>query len=142
MSTHCRIGIIYDDNNIVSVYCHSDGYPEDVGQKLLQHYTTLDQVEKLIALGDLSFLGEEPFDDPSLWKYAGAMSKGCRTYKGRGEDTPAVESNSYKDFYELVNGNYLYSYLFDKASGRWIILNSYGKDSDSRIQYLDEFEFR
>lgn len=41
------------------VYCHSDGYPEGVGAMLLAHYTDPRKVEAIVALGDLSVLGEE-----------------------------------------------------------------------------------
>ena len=53
------------------VYCHFDGYPGSVGQKLLDYYNDADWTAQLIALGALSSLGEriEPtgphsFDKP------------------------------------------------------------------------------
>ena len=44
---------------VESIYCHFDGYPEGVGQTLLDHWTTLAKVNRLIKLGDLSSLGSE-----------------------------------------------------------------------------------
>jgi hypothetical protein len=63
MSTRSRIGIVRDSNAtkpvVESVYCHFDGYPEGVGQTLLDHWTDPAKVEHLISLGDLSVLGSE-----------------------------------------------------------------------------------
>ncbi len=78
MSTRSRIGIIRDsgDSNPVveSIYCHFDGYPEGVGQMLLDHWTDEDKINDLIELGDLSSLGsvigeKHNFDDhmPHFW---------------------------------------------------------------------------
>lgn len=61
MSTRSRIGIIREANTdrmvIESIYCHFDGYPEGVGQTLIDHWTDPKKVNRLIALGDLSSLG-------------------------------------------------------------------------------------
>lgn len=61
MSTRSRIGIIREANAdrmvIESIYCHFDGYPEGVGQTLIDHWTDPKKVNRLIALGDLSSLG-------------------------------------------------------------------------------------
>lgn len=38
------------------VYCHSDGYPSHNGQILFDYYKDRAKVEKLISMGDLSFL--------------------------------------------------------------------------------------
>ena len=63
MSTRSRIGIVRDSNArkivVESVYCHFDGYPDGVGQMLLDHWTDPAKVEHLISLGDLSSLGSE-----------------------------------------------------------------------------------
>jgi hypothetical protein len=78
MSTRSRIGIVRDSNAtkvvVESIYCHFDGYPEGVGQMLLDHWTDPERVEQLITLGDMSSLGSEigeqhDFDThmPNLW---------------------------------------------------------------------------
>ena len=62
MSTRSRIAI-YDETTKTfrSVYCHSDGYPQNpgVGSELFQHYTDRIKVEALVALGDLSSIAPE-----------------------------------------------------------------------------------
>lgn len=67
MSTRSRIGVIrgiaeqggHQAVIVESIYCHFDGYPEGVGQTLIDHWTDPKKVNRLIALGDLSALGVE-----------------------------------------------------------------------------------
>lgn len=57
MSTRSVIAI-REGELFKSVYCHFDGYPEHNGVILYKHYD-LEKTKQLIALGDLSSLGEE-----------------------------------------------------------------------------------
>lgn len=61
------------DNKYIGIYCHFDGYPDYVGKTLIKHYADRNNAEQLLALGDLSSLGERlapnadeyhSFDDP------------------------------------------------------------------------------
>jgi hypothetical protein len=67
MATRSRIAIEQADGTVKSIYCHWDGYPKGNGQTLVSHYGDRAKVEALIALGDISVLGErvEP-TDPKL----------------------------------------------------------------------------
>ena len=47
------------DGTLKGIYCHWDGYLEYNGSILLEHYSDPDKLEKLLALGDISSLGEE-----------------------------------------------------------------------------------
>mgnify|MGYP003340256502 CR=1 FL=1 len=59
MATRSYIGLRNTDGTVDYIYCHYDGYPRGVGETLTKHYTTYDKVKALIALGDLSALGNE-----------------------------------------------------------------------------------
>ena len=48
------IGLELSDGSILSVYHHYDGYPEWLGTKLNEHYTTKQSVSELIDGGDMS----------------------------------------------------------------------------------------
>ena len=145
MSTRSRIGIIREANTdsivIESVYCHFDGYPEGVGQTLLDHWTDEKKINRLIALGDLSSLGSvigrkhdfdshhghyvggRPYDHPdgyALGEFveSEAHQKGwCLFYKrDRGEK--GVKSvvhgmDNWPDYGQEAE------YLFDPAAGTW-----------------------
>ena len=57
MSTRAIIGKQIDDDSYLSVYLHRDGYV-DYSEVLLQtHYATTEQVDQLLALGNMSVLG-------------------------------------------------------------------------------------
>ena len=57
MSTNSRIGI-FKNGEVKSIYCHYDGYLEHNGEMLNRYYTTEEEVQELIALGDISVLGK------------------------------------------------------------------------------------
>ena len=64
MSTRSRIGIVNKDGKVVSIYCHSDGYPSYNGNILRKHYKSERKVRELIGLGDISVLDRKISPDP------------------------------------------------------------------------------
>ena len=123
---------------VESIYCHFDGYPEGVGQTLLDHWTDEKKINRLVALGDLSSLGsvigrKHDFDThqgPSSWKWEGTdeeyaaaraespYGKGwCLFYgRDRGEkDVGSVvhEIDHFPDYGQEAE------YLFDPATQEW-----------------------
>ena len=60
MSTNSLIGIMDNDSllNCRAIYCHWNGYPENVGAILNGHYKDLEKVEELLKLGTLVSLSE------------------------------------------------------------------------------------
>ena len=66
MSTRCYIGKLDEKSNDVKfIYCHFDGYPEDVGYTLDTYYKDHGKVEDLLDLGDISVLRQEVSASPS-----------------------------------------------------------------------------
>ena len=59
MSTRSYICKKMEDGNIIGIYCHHDGYISNNGRILFENYNTPDKVDELLALGDLSCLGEK-----------------------------------------------------------------------------------
>lgn len=49
-----------------SVFCHYNGYPDDNGAILAEHYDKQEKVESLIQLGDLYFLRSKLEPNPDL----------------------------------------------------------------------------
>ena len=71
MATRCFIGKALPNGNITGIYCHSDGYPGYTGLRLEAHYTDPAKIDALLALGDISILGDEigekhDFDDTKM----------------------------------------------------------------------------
>lgn len=60
MSTRSLIAKENDDGTFRTVYCHHDGYLTYNGAMLLDHYNTPERIDKLLDLGDLSFLAPKP----------------------------------------------------------------------------------
>ena len=56
MGTRSRIGLVLGSDQIISVYCHYDGYMEHNGRILRDKYTTKEQIQELIDGGDMSCL--------------------------------------------------------------------------------------
>jgi len=57
MPTRAIIGKQIDDDSYLSVYLHRDGYVDYSGVLLQIHYATTEQVDQLLALGNMSVLG-------------------------------------------------------------------------------------
>lgn len=132
MSTRSFIGYKEGENKYKGIYCHFDGYiKQGVGETLLTHYQDEGKVKKLIALGDLSSLGEMPESDPILWDikldcslYRSMSKKFCKAYSDRdpSEKTAAGNFRSrdafIKEGIKVSNG---FIYLFE--DGKWKIYN-------------------
>jgi hypothetical protein len=58
MGTRSTIAIEFADNSVSQVYCHWDGYLDNNGEILNQHYMDPFKVRDLIDLGDFSSLRE------------------------------------------------------------------------------------
>ena len=103
MATRSFIGKLNKDDSITGIFCYWDGYPEHAGRILIDNYLTEQQVDQLLALGDLSSIA------PTLVE--------CESYSSRGEK--GVEAKSYKDlqaFYEAgksVWAEYYYVFNYD-----------------------------
>lgn len=59
MATRSFIGIEGKDGGYFGINCHCDGYLTHNGAILIDHYNTKEKVDKLMKLGNLSYLGEK-----------------------------------------------------------------------------------
>lgn len=110
MGTRSTIAVVHADGTVSQVYCHWDGYPSHNGAILLEHFTTLEKIEKLISLGDLSSLAadlgaKQDFDDP--------VPHTCVFY-GRDRGETDVDAARFLDLAEYKRGSQSqeYDYLF------------------------------
>ena len=142
MSTNARIGIENEDGSIDSIYLHWDGYAKHgAGETLRDHYNTESQVRELIALGDISSLGDtlalyKDFDYG--WHNPDNLSQDemihyeathtC-PYSVRGEYCPAEHSTDEEDYKSLEEE---YTYLFKKGS--WLCKSHY---TDHQFNFIN-----
>jgi len=56
MSTNSTVAVVHKNGTVSQIYVHWDGHIDTAGKCLVKNYTTLDKVEALVALGNLSCL--------------------------------------------------------------------------------------
>ena len=125
MSTRSTIALEYADGTVEQVYCHSDGYLTYNGKLLLQHYSDPFKLQKLIDLGDVSFLGVDigaKIDFHARAQYNDAnQAVQCRIY-GRDRDEEGTEKKKFADFADYVENHVYeeYEYIL-RTDGKWYV---------------------
>jgi hypothetical protein len=131
MGTRSRIGYELPDHTVVSVYCHYDGYVENNGRILVEHYQNRDDVMELIDGGSMSSLrtthlwetaavrdadGNIVKDENDNWIYSPTRDPQPLYQTERGEELN-VDHTSFDKF---VSGDWGedYAYLYD-LNGNW-----------------------
>jgi hypothetical protein len=132
MGTRSRIGYELPDHTVVSVYCHWDGYLENNGRILAEHYQDRDAVKELIDGGSMSSLrtphlwvtaavrdenGQIVRDMDGNWVYSPTRDPQPLYHTERGEEL-SVEHTSFDEFISGDMGGEEYAYLFD-LNGNW-----------------------
>lgn len=107
MSTRCRIGRMISDNEIHSIYVHSDGYLDWTGESLLKNWNSEDKVESLIKLGDASLVTPD---------YESQKNQVYGT-----KEFPYKIHNSFEDFLHFEQE---YTYLWDN---NWYLIKDGAK---------------
>jgi len=127
MATRSMIGVKNKDGTITMIYCHWDGYPGNNGLILYKHYRSEEKIASLIALGNLSNLGEEigcKHDMHAILERPHEIQaetiKWCKAYeRDRGdEDQAAVTFKSMSEIQSHAKDSWVdFIYLFD--NGEW-----------------------
>ena len=114
MGTRSTIAIENANGTVTGIYCHWDGYVEHNGRILVENYTTEAAVRELIALGDLSSLGETVGEKTD---FDNAAKGQCVAYgRDRGETGVAATTfDSHADLVEQIGQEY--DYLFVPGMG-------------------------
>ena len=117
MGTRSTIAIQNANGTFTGIYCHWDGYVSHNGKILAENYTTEAKVRELIALGDLSSLGEligsrQNFDDP--------VKGTCIAY-GRDRNETGVDAVTFDSYAELLRKiGQEYDYLYVPGKGWYV----------------------
>lgn len=110
MSTRCAIAMKLPDGSVRAIYCHHDGYVGGVGTILAGWYAVPEQVEALLALGDLSSLGITLTDGTIAYhRDRGECLKPAQCYP----DVKAFLAKGMVDF----DADYLYLHV----DGEWLV---------------------
>lgn len=118
MATRSFIGIEKNNGEYFGVYCHCDGYLTHNGAILIDHYNSKARVEKLLKLGNLSYLGQKIDPDPDYTHSFSKPQEGVVIAYGRdrGEEDVAAKETTL----EAINDDPWidYAYFFGK-DGKW-----------------------
>lgn len=137
MATRSAIGIMHG-TVLKVVYCHWDGYLENNGRILQEHYRDSPKVNNLVALGDISSLGTEIGEqhafsrldtDMPIDEYEAKYGHMTTFYgRDRGEEDVAHKTfTTFTEFLEWANGcGCEWYYIMDQ--GQWFVGNFYKSD--------------
>ena len=133
MGTRSRIGIQLQDNSVLSVYCHYDGYPEFNGRVLRDNFDTVEKVRNLIDGGDMSCTWTN-----AGWNNETLPKSGPLHYTARGE---SLESNAPRydesifDFLDKKN-NEEYAYIWT-VNNKWVCTKMNQFDDDKQPEKVE-----
>lgn len=128
MATRSTISIRNADGSYTGIYCHWDGYLENNGRILGEHYTNEEKIRQLLALGSISSLGEEvgeqhPFDGPSFMDtaaYAAFKERYGRMTTAYGRDRGEKDVAAVtKPTFQALRGVLCEEYNYLWEDGEW-----------------------
>ena len=137
MATRSTIALEFADGTVQQVYCHWDGYLENNGNILYNHYVDPFKLRDLIDLGDISSLGpnigeKHDFDIPFKYGTPEYTAESDRrrqitTFYGRDRGETGCEARKFKDYADYrANAQFEeYNYILRK-DGNWYV-EFYGK---------------
>jgi hypothetical protein len=130
MATRSTIAIQNADGSVTGIYCHSDGYFRHNGRILQNHYTDEAKVRELIALGNLSSLGEDIGVKVDFEDYKSHKGQCVAYVRDRGETGNKPRTcHNWRQF--IAENGQEYDYLYDVAEQRWRV-------SHNGVGWLDE----
>jgi len=121
------IGMTLTNGEIKAIYCHWDGYISNNGMILYNCYNTVEQVEALMSLGDLSSLREklgEKHDMTDPLNKVGSDNGWCTAF-GRDRGDEGCEARILKDNRKLKSlAQSIWAewiYLYDCHNKEWLV---------------------
>ena len=131
MATRSTIAMEQPDGRVMQIYCHWDGYLENNGQILQEHYRDRAKVLALMLLGDLSSLRPEigmAHDFDARYTDEDLRNNWTCAY-GRDRGETGVDARVFKDVaaYQRDANFEEYNYIY-RLDGQWYV-EYYGCDS-------------
>lgn len=121
MATRSTIAIERANGTVAQVYCHWDGYLDNNGKILHEHYQTPEKIEQLISLGNISSLRSEigeqhEFD--ATYSRSDPQYNWTRFY-GRDRQETDVDAIIYNCYQDYVKDGLTQSYNYLFRHGQW-----------------------
>lgn len=123
MATRSTIALEFADGTVEQVYCHWDGYLENNGQILAQHYMDPFKVKELVALGGFSTLQETVEETEDGAYHAQRGEELCiNRYKNADEYFDCSQQEEYDYILRNVNGTATWFVRCYASNGVWLTL--------------------
>lgn len=131
MATSSTISVVNKDKTISQIYCHWDGDLDNNGKILSENYATLERVQELISLGNLSELDKHihptgfnhSFDTPE---------KNVCVFYGRDRGDSDFEPNKYTSIHGYLNECPFEEFNYMFVDNQWY----YSLDDDKLFKVL------
>jgi hypothetical protein len=145
MATRSTIALEFADGTVEQIYCHWDGYLENNGAILAQHYKDPFKVRELIDGGAISSLRptigtKHPFSQFECkdGEYDKALYEDMTTFyaRDRGEDLVKNKFKSFADYQSNAQREE-YNYIL-RSDGKWYV-EFYG-EFDGLLEEAFEFQ--
>lgn len=133
MGTHSYIAKQIGDDQYLTIYCQLDGHPEFNGMILTKCYSTSEQVDALLALGDLYCLGEKLTPDSECPDFGSRQPRMTVAYqRDRGCSGQDAVIKTFEELYDEADWagiEYIYIYALN---GQWFYLSIGNPDAELR----------
>ena len=114
-----------DDNGLEAIYCHNDGYLSNNGKILDQHYANKDDVNELLAGGDISSLKDTIEDTIFYMRDRGEKYKQATFLHD--------ETELIKFAFEECDAEVVYMFAF----GSWYVYDNSNKIGNTSHQFIE-----
>ena len=114
-----------DDKGIQAIYCHNDGYLSNNGKLLDQHYQGIDNVNQLLAEGDISSLKDTISDTIFYARDRGEDNKEAVTLKD--------ESELLEHAFQQCDAEVVYMFAY----GSWYVYDNSTAIGDASYQFIE-----
>ena len=108
MATRSTIALEFADGTVQQVYCHWDGYLENNGKILAEHWSDPFKLRELIDLGDMSSLGERIGTQHAFDK----APQGECTFYLRDRKESGCGAKKFKDYADYVENHQYEEYEY------------------------------
>ncbi len=118
MATRSTIAIEFADGTVQQVYCHWDGYLENNGALLLEHYMDPFKVRELVDLGAFSSL-RETVAETAESKYG----EDAHRYMNTDEYFDCCQQEEYDYLMRNLNGKATWFVRCYATENQWVTIN-------------------
>ena len=135
MATKSFIGYC-ENNEIIGIYCHWDGYLSHNGNILYNHYKNINKIKELIDLGALSIL-DKKINPTSEHSFEKPQKEVCVAYhRDRKEDKEILIFKNSKEIKDYIKGVGIdYTYIF--KDNEWYVVDCIDEDNFKLMKLSD-----